>query len=105
MENKVTLKTLTVEGAKYKTLLTKKFENRKNWIEPDIKKITAYIPGTILKVQVKEGQIVEPNVTLVVLEAMKMRNQVSVPFQAKVKKINVIEGQAIPKDHCIIELE
>lgn len=105
MEHKVSLKSLTVEGTKYRTLYTKKFENRKTWEEPDERKIQAYIPGTILKVYVEAGQQVKAGEDLIILEAMKMKNRISIPFDAKIKSINVAEGQIIAKDYCLLELE
>lgn len=105
MESKVSLKSLTVEGTKYRTLYTKKFENRKTWEEPDDRKIQAYIPGTILKVYVEPGQQVKAGEDLIILEAMKMKNHISIPFDATIKSINVIEGQSIAKDFCLLELE
>ena len=57
MEKKIdNLKSLAVESGKYRTLLTRKFENRKKWEYPDEKKILSFIPGTILKIFVNEFQ-------------------------------------------------
>lgn len=98
-------KLLSIEGTKYRTLLTKKFENRKKWEYPDEKKILSYIPGTILKIFVEEGQTVKSGENLCVLESMKMKNLVALPFDAIIKKIHVKEGQQIPKETLILELE
>lgn len=94
-----------VTARKYKTLLTRKFEERKFWVDPSPYEIQSYIPGTIVSVDVKEGKVVEEGTQLLILEAMKMQNKVEMPFTARIKKINVIPGERIPKDFIMIELE
>jgi len=94
-----------VTARKYKTLLTKKYENRKVWVDPNPNEIQSIIPGTILKIFVKEGDIVKEGAPLLILEAMKMQNRIEMPFTARIKKINVEIGVRIPKDSLMIELE
>lgn len=90
---------------KYKTKLTKKFENRQQYEDPDPNHIKSYIPGTIQEVFVKEGQKVKAGESLLILEAMKMQNQIAMPFDGKVKKIHVKVGDRIPKRHLMVEIE
>ena len=104
-KEKTPFKTLNIEGTKYKTILTKKFTAREKWEEPDLSLIYSYIPGTIIKLYVKEGQKVKAGQRLLVLEAMKMRNLIHVPLDGIIKKINVEEGEKIPKGHIMVELE
>jgi biotin carboxyl carrier protein len=94
-----------VTARKYKTLLTRNYENRKFWTEPNPFEIHSFIPGTILDIFVKEGDVVEEGTPLLILEAMKMKNRIEMPFTAKIKKINVIVGNKIPKETLMIELE
>jgi biotin carboxyl carrier protein len=94
-----------VTARKYKTLLTKKYENRKIWSNPSPFEIQSIIPGTILNIFVKEGDVVEEGSPLLILEAMKMQNRIQMPFTARIKKINVEVGVRIPKDSLMIELE
>ena len=94
-----------VTARKYKTLLTKKYLNRKPWVNPSAFEIQSIIPGTILSVFVKEGEIVKEGAPLLILEAMKMQNRIQMPFTARIKKINVEVGLRIPKDSLMIELE
>lgn len=98
-------KTLQIEETIYSTLFTKKFENRKPYKPADPKKILAYIPGTILKIFVKEGKHLDAGEQLLILEAMKMRNIVTIPVSGKLKKIYVKEGDTIPKNFLIAEIE
>ncbi len=94
-----------VTARKYKTLLTKKYQNRKVWSNPSPFDIQSIIPGTILSIFVKEGDIVKEGSPLLTLEAMKMINRIEMPFTARIKKINVEIGIRIPKDSLMIELE
>ena len=94
-----------VTARKYKTLLTKKYQNRKPWVNPSAFDIQSIIPGTILEIFVKEGDIVTEGSPLLILEAMKMQNRIEMPFTARIKKINVEVGLRIPKDSLMIELE
>ena len=93
------------QGAKYKTLLTEKYKNRRKWEKPDQKKICSDIPGTIIKIYVEEGQKVKAGEVMVVLEAMKMKNKIEFPIDGIVKKVYVKEDQRIPKGFVMIELK
>jgi len=94
-----------VTARKYKTLLTKKYLNRKVWTDPNPYEIQSFISGTIVQIPTKEGQIVKEGDLILVIEAMKMLNRIQMPFTAKIKKINVSVGDRVPKDTVMIELE
>jgi len=106
MENKHDqLIDFAITARKYKTLLTNKYKKRKVWVDPNPLEIQSYIPGTIINISVKEGDFVKEGDPLLILEAMKMQNRIEMPFTARIKKINVCEGERIPKDFLMIELE
>lgn len=94
-----------VTARKYQTQLTRKYIHRKFWVEPNPLDIHSFIPGTIIEISVKEGDVVNEGDPLLILEAMKMRNRIEMPFTAKIKKINVSVGDRIPKDTLMLELE
>ncbi|MDA3823135.1 MAG: acetyl-CoA carboxylase biotin carboxyl carrier protein subunit [Bacteroidales bacterium] len=94
-----------VEYRKYSTELTTKFMNRKPWSPPDDSKILSFIPGTVSKIYVKEGQRVEEGQELLILEAMKMKNTLYVSLPGTIKKILVSEGVQIPKNMVVIEMD
>lgn len=96
---------LQVDGVEYKTTFTQKWRNRKPWTEPNPNLIEAHIPGTILSVDVKEGEKVRTDEGLLTLQAMKMNNKITAPFPAKVKKIYVTKGERVAKGKLMIELE
>lgn len=94
-----------VEFRKYKTELTTKFLNRKPWEPKDESKIRSFIPGTITKIYVEEGQHVDEGDPLMILEAMKMKNTVFSEFSCTIRKINVKEGEKVPKAMVVFELD
>lgn len=71
----------------------------------DNKKLTAFIPGTIVDVKVKAGQKVSQGEILVVLDAMKMHNRILAPVSSTVKEVNVKPGDRVPKGFVMIELD
>jgi len=103
--NEIVFKTLYVEETKYKTIITKKFENRKVWQNPDSSLVYSIIPGTVSKVYVTDGDTINEGDKLLVLDAMKMKNTIRVPYSGVIKKVNVIEGQSIPKGFVMVELD
>jgi biotin carboxyl carrier protein len=101
---KVKYQILEIQGDKYKTLLTKKYENRKVWVQPDIKNIYSFIPGTVMEIFVKPGQSLKKGDKLIKFEAMKMLNSIEMPIDGKIKNIKVSIGDKIPKGTLMIEL-
>jgi len=104
-DKKVRYKSLVIDGTKYRTMYNKKFENRKDYAPDDPKKIFSFIPGTIVKLYVKEGQEVKPGDNMLILEAMKMKNKVVFHKEAVVKSIKVKEGEKIPNNYLMLELK
>ncbi|MCD4790054.1 MAG: acetyl-CoA carboxylase biotin carboxyl carrier protein subunit [Bacteroidales bacterium] len=101
---KTCYKSLLIENIKYRTLLTKKYLDKKPYERNDLKKITALIPGVVEKIYVKKGKKVKEGDKLLILEAMKMRNDIVSPVNGTIKKINVKEGSRVTKKDIMIEL-
>ncbi len=57
--------------------------------------ITAPMPGNILSVNVKDGDMVKKGQVLMILEAMKMENEIMAPCDGKVASISVTKGAAV----------
>jgi len=95
----------TIGGMVYKTTLTRKFKNRKNYEEPEINLLKAFIPGTIVEIKVKRGQKVTEGQPLLLLEAMKMRNIIAAPKEGRIKKIWVKTNDLVTKDQLLIEMD
>lgn len=66
--------------------------------------IGANIPGTVLKIFVKEGSVVKENEPIMVIEAMKMETNVLSPRNGVIDKILVEEGKQVEAGELIIEL-
>jgi biotin carboxyl carrier protein len=104
-KDKLLFKTFVFEEAKYKTLLTSKFENRVKWEKPDEKKIHSHLPGTLKKLTVKKGDKVEKGDLLLIFEAMKMMNTVKAPQKGIIKEIHVALGDKFPKNTLLLEFK
>jgi biotin carboxyl carrier protein len=63
------------------------------------------MPGTVLRVAVAPGDVVQARQPLVVLEAMKMETPVSSPFAATVKAVHVAQGDQVAGGALLVELE
>lgn len=66
--------------------------------------VNAHITGTVWKIEVKEGDMVEEGQTLVILESMKMEMPVEAPQAGKVEKISCSETQAVNEGDLLVTL-
>ena len=66
--------------------------------------LRAPIPGKLVKVAVKVGDKVKAGQTLLVLEAMKMENELRAPRDAEVLAVHVAEGTAVETGHELLAL-
>lgn len=67
--------------------------------------VRAPMPGLVLEVLVEEGEKVEAEQGLLVLEAMKMENELKAPSGGIVGTIHAEEEAAVDKDDLLIEIE
>jgi biotin carboxyl carrier protein len=67
--------------------------------------VTSKMPGKIVKIIAKVGEVVEKGTSVIVMEAMKMENEIRTSSTGKIKKICVKEGQAVETGALLIELE
>ena len=58
-------------------------------------KVEAPMPGTVLRVNVNVGDTVEEGQAVVILEAMKMENEIAAPKSGTVASINATQGSAV----------
>ena len=70
-----------------------------------VNSVKAPMPGLIIDINVKEGQEINENDALIIVEAMKMENTLMAPRNGIIKKINVAKGDAVDKGALLIELE
>jgi biotin carboxyl carrier protein len=67
-------------------------------------KINAPMPGTILAVNVSNGSVVKKGDVLVVLEAMKMENEIMAPCDGTVNSLSVTKGASVESGALICAL-
>jgi len=67
--------------------------------------LVAPMPGLIVRVNVQPGDAVEPGQGLVVMEAMKMENELRATASATVKRVAAEPGTAVEKGALLVELE
>ena len=71
----------------------------------DKSKLVSPMPGKVVKINVKEEDEVNEGQIMIVVEAMKMENNIVASGKAKVKRILVVEGQMVDNKMQLIELE
>ena len=70
-----------------------------------VKKITAPMPGKVVRLLVAEGSTVEAGQSVIVIEAMKMQNELKAPKSGVLKKLNIKEGAAVEAGQSLAEVE
>ena len=66
--------------------------------------ITAPMPGKVVRILVTEGQRVEAAQGLIVVEAMKMQNEIKSPASGTVEKILAVEGQPVTAGESLLTI-
>ncbi len=69
------------------------------------KALNAPMAGTIVKVQVHNGDIVEAHQVLVILSAMKMEHAITAPYAGKIQRVHYPEGAVVRGGAIVIEME
>ena len=67
--------------------------------------VSANIPGKVVTVEVVEGQRVEEGQVILILEAMKMQNEIQAPVSGTVSKVHCSEGEAIEANVPLVVIE
>ena len=66
--------------------------------------VKAPMPGVVLKVQVQQGQAVKAGQVLVILEAMKMENEILAPQDGTVASVNVNKGDTVNSGDVLVSM-
>lgn len=67
--------------------------------------VTSPMPGRVVRVLVAEGTVVEAGQGLVVVEAMKMQNELKAPKPGRVVEVQAREGAAVTAGEVLVSLE
>lgn len=68
-------------------------------------RVKAPMPGKVTKIAVAEGDDVRKNQTLVIVEAMKMENEIKTACDGTVTKIHVTVGETVDAERPLVEVE
>jgi biotin carboxyl carrier protein len=74
-------------------------------IQSGLQRVCAVMPGKVIRVLVREGDTVEYEQGLLVLEAMKMQNEIRAPKNGVVKEIAVVAGKAVNTGDFLLSVE
>ena len=66
--------------------------------------VRAPMPGLVVKVEVDEGECVEAGDGLLVVEAMKMENELTAAVAGRVGTIHVVAGQTVEKGEVLMDM-
>jgi biotin carboxyl carrier protein len=69
------------------------------------KTVNSPMPGTIAAVEVKEGDTVKQGQVLLILEAMKMENEIPAPSDGKIVSLKVTAGSSVSAGDVLVILE
>lgn len=66
--------------------------------------IRSIIPGTIVEVRVQKGQRVSREEVVILLEAMKMFNEIEAGIEGRINEIFVLPGDRVEKDQVLLRI-
>ena len=66
--------------------------------------IKSPMPGLIVQVLVEEGQTVQKGATIIILESMKMQNELKSPRDGTIQRISVVPGDTVEQNRILITL-
>jgi pyruvate carboxylase subunit B len=67
--------------------------------------VTAPMPGTVISIKVKVGDLVKAGDALLILESMKIQNEIPASRDGKIKEIHVSEGKSVKRMEPLITIE
>jgi len=85
------------------SLKRKQYLNREK-VQPEEERILAPMPGKVIEVMVREGDELNRGEPLLILEAMKMQNEINCPVNGIVKSVNVAAEENVVKDYIMLEI-
>ncbi len=97
------VKKLNIDDTLYETEVPDSYGVK--WEPKDIKLITAFIPGTVVEVKTIVGAKVKTGDILLILDAMKMHNELTAPIDGIVEVVAISNGERVEKNQLLIRLK
>lgn len=66
--------------------------------------LASQMPGLVRAINIVEGEHVKKGQTLAIIEAMKMENKLTAPFDGFIKKLMIKVGQTVEKEQALVEM-
>ena len=95
---------LEIDGTVYKTTYPPRFQPNKKWKQKDIGEVEALITGVVKSIFVKKGDAVKKGDCLLLLEAMKMHNEILSPVDGIVQEVFVTEKSKVAKGTLMVKI-
>lgn len=67
--------------------------------------ITSPMPGTVIAIKVEVGELVKVGDVLIILESMKIQNEIPAPRDGRIKEIYIAEGKYVRRREPLIAIE
>ncbi|MBA7570169.1 hypothetical protein ES708_11916 [subsurface metagenome] len=80
------------------------FENTNDKSKSKVELVGAPMPGKIVEILVDPGTKVKEGEALLILEAMKMQNEITAPAAGNIKKIFVRQNDIVNKEDVLVEI-
>jgi biotin carboxyl carrier protein len=74
-------------------------------LDLDVEEIKAPMPGVVVSIEVEKGQQVDPGTPVVIVEAMKMQNEIATVVGGAVKEIKVSRGDIVDSQKTLVIIE
>jgi biotin carboxyl carrier protein len=100
---------VTIEGQRYQVQvederLRQAGRRREAVLELGEAEVTSPMPGLVVAVLVEAGQPIRAGEGLLILEAMKMENEIRAPRSGVVERVNVTPGQRVSRDDILVRI-
>ena len=95
---------LNIDDTKYETEVPDKNISKGKKEDGDSREVRAIIPGVVVEVKARKGQKVTAGDVLIVLEAMKMYNDIEALIDGTITEILVSKGDKVAKGQLMIKL-
>ena len=108
IEGDTQLALVTVAGREYHVEIEDERERAAHQVEREhghAAAVKSVMPGIVADVLVAEGATVEKGQPLLILEAMKMQNEIDAPISGRVSRVHVAKGQTVGSGELLVHLE